>query len=390
MVMQAAAGPVLPLARWADRQLRTLAAETGSAQIAALTSGQILGERARINQFTIPGRISAGGGCHLLATRTGDIALNLARADDRDLLPALFGAAFDPLDDGAIARHASACDAAALVALGREMGLAIASVDEAPLAPPVTRLTAGPSLPPIADRAPLVLDLSALWAGPLAAHLLWLSGAQVIKLESPNRPDAMRQGDPGLFALLNQGKASVTLDLRQTDGIAALHRLIARADIVIEAARPRALRQLGVDADALVRARSGLTWMTITGHGATGAAADWVGFGDDCGVAAGLSRALTQCSGASGFVGDAIADPLTGLIAAREAWRGWRSGASQRIGLAMSAIAHLALQEDMPQLRSDLAQWAAQRGQPFPHHAPRALQAPLCALGADNARWLPC
>ena len=72
----------------------------------------------------------------------------------------------------------------------------------------------------------------------------------------------------------------------------------------------------GIDADALCASRSGLIWMTITGYGATGQAADWIGFGDDCAVAAGLAEALRRAAGHPGFVGDAIADPLTGIHAA--------------------------------------------------------------------------
>jgi hypothetical protein len=391
----------------AQNWLDDLARETGSAALmeasgAALRAAQLLGERAALNGFAIPRMVSAGGGCRLYpAGADGDyVALNLSRPDDRQLLPALFGdAGLDTTDDDAIAARMARSVAAPLVALGRELGLAIARTGEAPPSPAVALLASGSAFPP-PFGAPLVLDLSALWAGPLAGHLLWLAGANVVKLESPRRPDAMRHGDPALFARLNQGKASVALDLATPDGRAALLGLIARADIVIEAARPRALAQLGVDADALVAARAGkpLVWLTITGHRATGPAADWVGFGDDCSVAGGLTDALFAATGRVGFTGDAIADPLTGIRAAREGWRAWRTGRSCRIALAMSGVVAEALAAERAQaperLAGDLAGWASAVGQPFPATPIRPVTAEVRPLGVDTARWLgeqaPC
>ena len=386
--------PVIPLARWADRQLRLLADETRSNAIASLRGETLLGERAALNGFTVPARRSAGRKCHLLAAKGGWFALNLARDADRDLLPALFETRMlDTRDLGEIAELVFDRDLAQLVARGREMGLAVAGSNEAPAAPAHATITrATPCERP--DRAPLVLDLSALWAGPLCSHLLQQAGAQVIKIESATRPDAMRSGDPEFFALLNQAKDNVALDLRSSDGRDALIGLIAKADIVIEAARPRALLQLGIDADALVSAKPGLTWITITGHGAQGEPANWIGFGDDCGVAGGLTHALEQATGASGFVGDAIADPLTGITAARCAWAAHSSGQGGRIGLSMSAIVAQALADERAHapgdLETDLAHWASIAGKPCPAVERHAIQSAPRALGADNARWLAC
>lgn len=388
----------IPLARWAGRQLRHLAQETGSARIAILTGQDLLAERAAGNAFAIPGPVSAGGGCRLYPAADGWIALNLARADDRELLPALFGEdGFDPFDDERIATCIAKLPAAQLLSQGRQLGMAIASGNERSTVPAVQYLVAGPKRKDAPAFPPLVVDLSALWAGPLASHLLWLAGAVVVKAESLSRPDAMRGGDPALFALVNQGKDSLAIDLAATEGRTALLALLRRADIVIEAARPRALRQLGIDADEIMSARPGLTWITITGHGAIGAAAEWVGFGDDCGVAGGLSAALAEAAGSWGFVGDAIADPLTGIVAAREAWRGWQSGNSHRIGLSMSAIAATALAEerahDPARLDAELRAWAAARGKPIASTPTRQPEAYLRPLGADTAKWLaasPC
>jgi hypothetical protein len=399
----------IPLASCADQILARLAALTGSDALTHLDGATLLGERAMLGGFRIPGRISAGGGCRLFDALGDTVVLNLARDTDRELLPALFETdALDPTDEAAIASLIARADAAQLVARGRSMGLAIAAMHErlvgtgpsgySPVAgdgsgacdrtpgrsgqtgpdlawatawPPHLQLVTG--LPRSSTRtraAPRVLDLSALWAGPLAAHLLWLAGAEVVKVESRTRPDAMRMGDNAFYSLLNQGKASVALDLRDCIDKQTLLALISSSDIVIEAARPRALAQLGIDAAELVRTTPGLVWMTLTAHGATGDAANWVGFGDDCAIAGGLSAALHEATGATAFVGDAIADPLTGILSALVAWQAWMSGRGGRFALAMSQVAAQCLaqahEQDPVGLRNILTAWAAAAGKPFP------------------------
>ncbi|MEO7657960.1 MAG: CoA transferase [Sphingomicrobium sp.] len=348
----------------------------------------LLGERAMLSGYRVPGLVSAGGGCRLYRSRTGLIALNLARPGDRELLPALFETESTACcTDATLAALIAASDAQRLVARGRILGLAIAAERQsAPLNPACKLLTLALPVSPSRAPAPRVLDLSALWAGPLAAHLLWLAGAEVIKVESRGRPGALGVGEADFFALLNQGKASLEMDLRQTDDRSALLSLIAGSDIVIEAARPRALLQLGIDADTIVGATPGLTWLTITAHGAQGEAANWVGFGDDCGVAAGLTAALRGVTGCPGFVGDAIADPLTGILAAGIAWDGWSSGKGGRFGLTMSGVVAEAIAEARSQdsigFDRSLVQWAAAKGSPFGFVKRRAI-GPVSPQDAD-------
>ncbi|MDE2405203.1 MAG: CoA transferase [Sphingomonadales bacterium] len=387
-------GPAIPLARWADRQLRLLAQETGAAAHRELTGQTLLGERGSANGYTINGRISAGvGGSRLMPTRDGGwLALTLLRAEDRALLPALFGHdGFDLSDPDAIAAEVVQHDGAELVARGRLLGLPVASADEVPVSPPVEVLTEGPRRQREAGRPPVVIDLSAIWAGPLIGHLLWLAGAEVTKVESLTRPDLIRRDDPRTFDLINQGKANVLIDFADPAQKAVLVEHIRAADIVIESSRVRALRQLGIDAAALVAETPGLVWLSVTGHGARGEAAGWAGIGNDCGVAAGLSRALADVCGEIGYVGDAIADPLTGITGARAAWTAWREGRACRIGLAMSAIAARALAEerafDRALLDAELRGWGAAAAGPFPTVPARAMRAPVRAPGADNRDW---
>ncbi|RJF91598.1 CoA transferase [Sphingomonas cavernae] len=368
-----------------------MATLTGSQEIAALSGATLLGERAALNDFVVPGRVSAGGGCRLLDTRDGHVALSLARPEDRALLPALFGdATTSPNDDEELALRLSREYAAEIVKRGRELGLAIANLDEQPVGPACRMSDDGPAATP-SPRQPLVIDLSALWAGPLAAHLLGLAGAEVVKIESSNRQDTMRQGDPALFARLNQHKANVAIDLREQDQRDALIALIRRADIVIEAARPRALLQLGIDANQLVREVPGLVWVTITGHGIAGDAVNWTGFGDDCSVAGGLSAALLAASGTVGFAGDACADPLTGIYAARRALEQRKRGTGARLVVSMSGVVAQALaaerERDEVALAKSLQNWADARGRPFPEVELRPAGR-VAELGQDNATWL--
>ena len=134
----------------------------------------------------------------------------------------------------------------------------------------------------------VVVDLSSMWAGPLCARLLGLAGADVIKVETPGRPDGARAGERRFFDWLHGGHRSVVVDFRSESGRHALGALIAAADVVIEASRPRALAQLGL-APEMIPHREGQVWLSITGYGrGDPAASELVAFGDDAAVAGGL------------------------------------------------------------------------------------------------------
>jgi hypothetical protein len=391
-----ASGPAIPLARWADRQLRILAEETGSPGIAALRGATILGERGSHGNYVISGRVSPGlGGSRIMPTRDGRwFVLTIIRAEDRVCLPALLlDEDLDIHDPDAIAAGVARHDCDDIVERGRLLGLPVAALDETPASPPSEVMVHGSYRQRPPGHRPLVIDMSAIWAGPLLGHLLWLAGAELVKIESPTRPDLIRRDDPATFDLINQGKANISIDLTRPKQKAALIDLIRRADFVVESSRVRALKQLGVDAEALVRKTPGLVWLSVTGHGATGEAANWAGIGHDCGVAGGLSQAMVRACGEVGYVGDAIADPLTGIAGAIEAWRAYRSGKACRIGLAMSAITARALREerehDSAALEAELCAWGAAVGSAFPKVPRRELSAPVRPLGADTARYVP-
>jgi crotonobetainyl-CoA:carnitine CoA-transferase CaiB-like acyl-CoA transferase len=154
-----------------------------------------------------------------------------------------------------------------------------------------------------------VVDLSALWAGPYCGSLLAEAGYDVCKIEDPRRPDPTAATMPALDARLNGQKTRANSALNDP----RLFERIAAARVLITSARPHALARAGLDEARIFAANPGLLWMAITAHGWTGSNAMRVGFGDDCAAAGGLVRWVKD---APEFVGDALADPLTGLIAA--------------------------------------------------------------------------
>ena len=341
-------GPLATCARGCVEALALLAGDRSVPGLDGLDGPALLGERAAILGLSRRGRISPGGSCRLLPTRDGWIAVNLARPDDRDLLPAWLGGATvdDPWDFIADRVRDRAADE--LVARARLLGLPAAAAVFARSPAPVWRrvLARGPRAVRRPGDFPRVVDLSVLWAGPLCAHLLERAGARVVKVESSTRPDGARSGPARFFDLLNQGKQSVALDLASDTGRRWLRRLLESADIVVDSARPRALAQLGIDVQGLLAIRPGLTWVSITGYGRAAPCGDWVAFGDDAAVAAGLSRALaTDETDADTpvFCGDAIADPLTGLHAAVAALQSWRAGGGELLDLSLCDVAAHAL-----------------------------------------------
>jgi len=378
------------LAAHADALAAEMCARQGAPP---LDGAALLGERAAVRGLVRRGRIAPGGGCRLLPTARGFLAANLARPDDVALLPAWLERDVGSDPWAALARALRERPARAWVERGRLLGLAVAEA-AAPGSDPGpgvrVRALGPPREPP--RTPPRVVDLSALWAGPLCASLLARGGARVVKIESTSRPDGARRGPTAFFDLLNAGKASVALDLASVAGRDALRRWIDAADVVVEASRPRALRQLGVDAEAWVAEGRGRVWVSITGHGRRGAAADRVAFGDDAGVAAGLAVAAGTHDDPV-FCADAVADPLAGLHAALAVERARARGGGCLLDVALADVARHALggaaDAGAPPARvlaDDGAWWVACDGVRAPVAPPRARRPAGRArpLGADG------
>lgn len=268
---------------------------------------------AAVSSAACRAQVSHGGSARLLRAADGWWALNLARPSDVELMPALVeGSVDDPWQ--AVTTWSARRSAQQVVGRAVLLGLAAARLGETPV--PTAPWRVGTSAPAERFTRPMVggrvVNLGSLWAAPLAARLLGMLGFEIVHVESIARPDASRWGDPGLYRALRQGAQVRMIDFESERGQRELHALVASADVVIEASRPRALRALGVAPDDVLSDGRARTWLQLTGHGPT--QPHRIGFGDDAAVAAGLVSRLGPDS--PGFCGDAVADPLTGLLGA--------------------------------------------------------------------------
>ena len=383
----------IPLAACADGALAALASLAAPGVLGDLRGAQLLSERAAMAGLQCAGAISAGGSCHLLSAADGSIALNLAREDDWALLPAWLEQELAS-DWNAVAGAVRSRRVAELIERGRLLGLAVAAN-----ALPATAAAAWcvvssdqrPSNAPAPLRPPRVVDFSSLWAGPLCSHLLQQLGAEVIKVESPQRPDGARNGPAAFFDLLHAGKRSVAIDATTPKGRQQLRALLLQADIVIEASRPRALRQLGIDAEQLLAEQSQLTWVSITGYGRDADHEQAIAYGDDAAVAAGLSYWQQAASGEPLFCGDAIAGPLTGLHAALAAWATHCAGGGRLLSVSLCEVMRHCIASDAPQSASaarertqDWMRVLCDAGVEIAQPTARVVSGPAPALGVDT------
>ena len=121
-----------------------------------------------------------------------------------------------------------------------------------------------------------VLDFSTLLPGPMATLFLADAGAEVIKVERPGRGEEMRSYDPkwgddsGNFHMLNRGKKSIALDLKDQGQRARIMGLVESSDIIVEQFRPGVMDRLGLGYDAVRAINPDIIYCSITGYGQNG------------------------------------------------------------------------------------------------------------------------
>lgn len=288
-------------------------------------------QRAAFTGFGRNGSRSAGGFAQMMRASDGWVVLNLPRPSDVEALPALVGAAVACLDWPAVSECLLALTCDEVVEAASLLGLAVAAVGSTPgLELPWVAGAEHPARP--RGSRPVVVDLTSLWAGPLAGGLLAGAGCRVLKVESSSRPDGARRGPAGFFDLLNGRKEPVSLDLPDAGAVGELRELIAGADLVLEASRPRVMHQWGICPDQVVEA--GTAWVSITGHGRQGPGSNRIAFGDDAAVSGGL----VVPGDPPMFVGDAIADPIAGLAAASVAARMLAEGRAALVDVSLAPV----------------------------------------------------
>ncbi len=175
-----------------------------------------------------------------------------------------------------------------------------------------------------------ILDFTTLLPGPFATMMLADMGADVLRIEAPHLPDTVRSMQPrdsqGLSAwhgLINRNKRSAAFDLKKTESIEIIKKLILTYDIVVEQFRPGVMARLGLDYETLKAINPRLIYCSITGYGQTGPLRDRAGHDINYLALAGvLSHTGRRDSGPAGM-GVQIADigggsfgAITGILAA--------------------------------------------------------------------------
>jgi crotonobetainyl-CoA:carnitine CoA-transferase CaiB-like acyl-CoA transferase len=254
----------------------------------------------------------------------------------------------------------------------------------------------------MAGRAPLagirVADFTWVWAGPFCTLQLAHLGAEVIRVESATRvcvtrllPPYPRDVPPGpnrsgYFNQYNQGKKSVTLDLKHPDAIAVARRLCAASDVVVENFAAGVMDRIGLGWETLRRLRPDLVMIALSGYGATGPDRDKVSYGPAQVPLSGMS----SVTGYRGFppmhVGVSYGDPTGGLHGAVAVLAALlhraRTGAGQYVDLSQWETSMAVLPEAIVEHTMNGTQ-PARDGNRHPHMAPHGV---FRAAGED--RWV--
>ena len=197
-----------------------------------------------------------------------------------------------------------------------------------------------------------VIDLSQVWAGPVAARVLGDLGADVIKVERPTRPDRVRtayiaQNDTTgnywerapYFTVRNVSKRGLALDLGSDEGIAIFHGLLEQADVLIESYTPRVLEHFGLSWEDLNERYPRLIMMSLCGYGQTGPRRNSPAFGMGMEPASGIASVSGYEGEAPLKSGNTWVDPFAGIhglggLLAALLYR-QRTGRGQRIDVSM-------------------------------------------------------
>jgi crotonobetainyl-CoA:carnitine CoA-transferase CaiB-like acyl-CoA transferase len=175
-------------------------------------------------------------------------------------------------------------------------------------------------------RAPLdgirVLDISTLFAGPLAATFLGDFGADVIKVEHPTRPDAARGHGPAKegvnlwWKTLGRNKRAVTINLGTSEGAALLLELVKTADVLIENFRPGTLERWGLGPDKLLAVNARLVIARVTAFGQFGPYSSRPGFGSLAEAMSGFAALTGEPDGPPTLPPFGLADGIAALSTA--------------------------------------------------------------------------
>jgi crotonobetainyl-CoA:carnitine CoA-transferase CaiB-like acyl-CoA transferase len=169
----------------------------------------------------------------------------------------------------------------------------------------------------------LVADLTQNVAGPFCTQILGDMGAEIVKVERPERGDDARAWAPpwwgqesAAFMAMNRNKKSLALDLKKEGGLEVLRRLVARADVFVQSLRAGAIGELGLDFDGAATLNPRLVYCAITAYGARGPLAHLPGYDPLMQAYGGLMSVNGHPGQEPARVGTSIVDMGTGMWAA--------------------------------------------------------------------------
>jgi crotonobetainyl-CoA:carnitine CoA-transferase CaiB-like acyl-CoA transferase len=237
-----------------------------------------------------------------------------------------------------------------------------------------------------------VLDFTHDWAGPHAARLFADYGAEVIKIEYPQRLDGMRGGyvekidEHPRFWQLHRGKQSLTLDLKLPAHRAVLDHLVSGTDLVIENSRAGVMERKGYGYDRLKTLNPQLILLSMSAFGATGPYAGYCGYGGTLEAVSGL-QSLTAYDADSPWFRVREMDVMNGIMgicaAMTALWHRQRTGEGQQIDLSECETTAWFVGEHLLACAGNGQRQPPALGNRHPRHAPQG-----CYAAAGDDRWL--
>lgn len=246
--------------------------------------------------------------------------------------------------------------------------------------PSLTRHLGNADDPPLAGVR--VADFTLHAAGPFAAHMLSLLGAEVIKIESSLRPDIFRRPHPvygrldvATFDQVAADKLSLTLNLKHPEGAAIAKRLVAISDVVAESFRPGVMDRLGLDYESLKAVKPDLVMVSVSASGQEGPERGYAGYAPLFGAAGGLGTLTGYADGPPIEIRH-VMDHSTGLTAAAGViaalYRQRATGEGQHVDVAAREVASSLIGDAMV-LYAATGQEPRRRGNADPDMAPHGV-----------------
>jgi len=190
-----------------------------------------------------------------------------------------------------------------------------------------------------------VLDLTRVLAGPYATMVLADLGAEIIKIEQPEKGDDSRaygpykNGESAYFMSLNRNKESITLNLKTPEGKEILKELVKKVDVLVENFRPGTMEKLGLGYEVLKEINPRLIYASSTGYGQTGPYSQRPAYDAVVQAMGGIMSITGQADGMPTRVGTSIGDIAAGLFCAigilAALQERARSGLGQMVDVAM-------------------------------------------------------